>query len=170
MIAPLSVALRDTTAAAHQSAETSSFITDLLEGRACYSAFTLLAAQQLVIYRALETALSEHYSHHPLIAPVDDRRLDRVGAIERDLATLVGPDFEARLADGSLPSRNATAAYARMRREEHSPEMILAHHYVRYLGALSGGQVIARLAQRHYGVPEQALHFYRFEGIEKLKV
>ena len=170
MTTPLSVALRDSTAAAHKSAETSSFITELLDGRACYSAFTMLAAQQLVIYRALESVLHEHYRDHPLLAAVDDRRLDRVPEIERDLATLVGADFEVRLADGSLPIRDATTAYARTLREEHSPEMILAHHYVRYLGDLSGGQIIARLAQRHYGVPDAALHFYHFDGIEKLKV
>jgi len=170
MATPLSVALRDRTAAAHKSAETSSFVTELLEGRACYSAFTMLATQQLVIYRALETVLHAHYRHHPLIAAVDDRRLDRVSEIERDLTTLVGSDFEVRLADGSLPIREATTAYARMLREEHTPEMVLANHYVRYLGDLSGGQVIAKLAQRHYAVPEQALHFYHFEGIEKLKV
>lgn len=170
MSTPLSVALRDATAAAHKSAETSSFVTELLEGMACYSAFTMLTAQQLVVYRALETVLHEHYRDHPLLARVDDRRLDRVPEIERDLTTLVGSDFEVRLADGSLPIRDATAAYARALREEHSPEMILANHYVRYLGDLSGGQVIARLAQRHYGVPEEAVHFYRFAGIDKLKV
>lgn len=170
MTTPLSVALRDATATAHKSAETSSFVTELLEGRACYSAFAMMVAQQLVVYRALETVLHEHYRDHPLLTAVDDRRLDRVPAIERDLATLIGPDFEVRLADGSLPIRDATAAYARALREEHSPEMILANHYVRYLGDLSGGQVIARLAQRHYGVPDEALHFYRFDGIGKLKV
>lgn len=170
MTAPLSVALRSATAVAHESAETSSFIVELLEGRACYSAFTMLAVQQLVIYRALEEVLHEHYLDHPLLAAVDDRRLDRVGEIERDLSTLIGSDFEVRLADGSLPISEATVAYARTLREEHSAEMILANHYVRYLGDLSGGQIIARLAGRHYAVPEQALHFYRFDGIEKIKV
>lgn len=170
MTTPLSVALRDVTAAAHKSAETSSFITELLAGRACYSAFTTLVAQQLVIYQALETVLHEHYLDHPLIAAVDDRRLDRVHEIERDLTALSGPDFDVRLADGSLPIREATAAYAETLREEHSAEMILANHYVRYLGDLSGGQAVARLAQRHYAVPDEALHFYRFEGIDKLKV
>lgn len=170
MSTPMSVALREATAAAHKSAETSSFVTELLEGRACYSAFAMMIAQQLVVYRALETVLHEHYLDHPLLTAVDDRRLDRVPEIERDLITLIGPDFEVRLADGSLPIRDATTTYARALREEHSPEMILANHYVRYLGDLSGGQVIARLTQRHYDVPDEALHFYRFAGIDKLKV
>ena len=47
---------------------------------------------------------------------------------------------------------------------------LLAHHYVRYLGDLSGGQVIARLVQRHYGVPDAGLHFYDFSLLGKAKV
>lgn len=170
MRTPLSAAMRDATADAHERAERSTFVTELLDGRACFAAFTALAAQQLVIYRALEDVLHEHYRDHRLLAAVDDRRLDRVAAIERDLTELIGPDFEVRLADGSMPICEATATYARTLRQEHSAEMILANHYVRYLGDLSGGQIIARLAQRHYDVPATALHFYRFEGIEKIKV
>lgn len=170
MLPPLSTAMRDATSDAHERAERSSFVAELLDGRACYAAFTALAAQQLVIYRALEDVLHDHYRRHPLLAAVDDRSLDRVPEIERDLTTLIGPDFEVRLADGSMPICAATATYARTLREEHSAEMILANHYVRYLGDLSGGQIVARLAQRHYDVPATALNFYRFEGIGKIKV
>lgn len=169
MTASLALALRTRTAAAHESAEGSSFVADLLEGRACRRAFTALVAQQLVIYRALEETLHAHYLDHPLLRAVDDRRLDRVAAIEADLTALVGEDFEVRLADGRLPILPATRAYADRLREQHTAEMLLAHHYVRYLGDLSGGQIIATLAHRHYGVPEEALHFYRFPGIDKLK-
>lgn len=153
--APLSAALRAATASAHESAERSSFVADLVEGRARYRAFVALAAQQLVVYRALEDVLHEHYLDHPLLAPVDDRRLDRVAALEHDLTVLAGPDHTVRLTDGRLPLSPATVAYAHELRERHTPEMILAHHYVRYLGDLSGGQIIATLAQRHYGIPAE---------------
>ena len=170
MTTSLSVALREATDAEHKRAESSEFITGLLRGASCFSAFTALAVQQYIIYQALEDVLHEHYLDHRLLAAVDDRRLDRSPSIQRDLTTLIGTDFEVQLADGTIPICPATVAYARALREEHSPEMILAHHYVRYLGDLSGGQVISRLVQRHYDVPGQGLHFYRFEGIEKLKV
>lgn len=165
----LSATLRTATAEAHESAEGSQFITDLMAGRACRSAFTALAVQQLVIYRALEDVLREHYAGHPLLAPVDDRRLDRVAALEHDLRVLVGEDADVRLADGRLPICPSTVAYAHVLRERHTPEVVLANHYVRYLGDLSGGQVIARLVQRHYGVLPDALTFYAFEGIDRLK-
>lgn len=170
MPVPLSAALRAATAEAHERAEGSDFITGLMEGRACPAAFTALAVQQLVIYRALEDVLAEHYRGDPLVAAVDDRRLDRVASLEHDLGVLVGPDVDVRLASGELPICPATAAYATALRERHTPEMVLANHYVRYLGDLSGGQVIARLVARHYGIAEDALTFYRFAGIEKPKV
>ena len=46
---------------------------------------------------------------------------------------------------------------------------LLAHHYVRYLGDLSGGQVIGRMMQRHYGVSDECVTFYRFAEIPKTK-
>ncbi|OLT42084.1 hypothetical protein BJF86_15465 [Serinicoccus sp. CNJ-927] len=170
MTAPLSEALRDATATAHSAAERSAFVTDLVEGRACAAAFTALATQHLLIYRALEDVLHTHYAGHPLLAPVADRRLDRVPALRHDLEVLVGPDHEVRLADGRLPICVATSAYATTLRERHTPEMVLANHYVRYLGDLSGGQIVARLVHRHYGVPTDGLTFYSFAGIDKPKV
>ena len=42
-------------------------------------------------------------------------------------------------------------------------------HYTRYLGDLSGGQVVAHRMREHYGVDDSGLTFYNFEGIDKLK-
>lgn len=166
---PLAVALRERTSEVHKSAETSSFIGDLLEGRACPSAWGVLAVQQWVIYKALEDIITEHYLGHPLVAPLHDRHLLRVGAIEADLQSLFGPDVFVRMARGELAVLPATAAYAAKLRESHTAETMVAHHYVRYLGDLSGGQIIAVMLKRHYQVPKDALHFYRFDGIPKPK-
>ena len=167
---PLSAQLRTATAAAHENAEQSSFVAELMAGNACPRAFTLLSVQLLVVYRALEDIIAEHYADHPLVAPLDDRRLDRVRALEADLTHLVGEDFEEQIRDGRLPIVNATRAYVDVLRTHHDAEMMLANHYVRYLGDLSGGQIMARLVSRHYDVPADGLSFYRFPGIEKLKV
>lgn len=166
---PLAVALRERTAEAHKSAETSSFIDELLTGRACPSAWGVLAVQQWVIYKALEDTIASHYVDHPLLAPLHDQELLRVPAIEADLRTLFGTDVFVRMARGELAVLPATAGYAAALRESHTVEMMVAHHYVRYLGDLSGGQIIATMLKRHYNVPDAALHFYRFEGIPKYK-
>lgn len=169
MTTPLSHTLRTATAQAHERAEHSSFVDDLLEGRSCKAAFTALAVQQHVIYDALESVIQEHYREDPLVKVVDDRRLDRRAALSADLDHLLGSDHTQRLAAGQLPVLPATTRYADRLRLEHDSELVLAHHYVRYLGDLSGGQVIARLVARHYAIPREALGFYSFEGIEKLK-
>ena len=48
-------------------------------------------------------------------------------------------------------------------------EFLLAHHYVRYLGDLSGGLIIARMIQRHYKIADEGLNFYAFPEIAKPK-
>jgi len=169
MTVPLSVALRTETSAAHADAEGSAFIEQLMGGAACQHAFAALVAQQLVIYRALEDVLHGAYAEHPMVAPVLDPRLDRVAALEQDMTQLFGPDHDVRLAAGQIRICPATVAYADVLRSEHSPEVMLANHYVRYLGDLSGGQVIARLVERNYGIDPRALNFYRFAEIPKPK-
>lgn len=168
MTLPLSLALRSATTTAHEQAEHSSFIDDLMAGRSCRAAFTALMVQQQVIYTALEEVIEEHYLDDPIVAAIHDPRLDRRGAIRRDLDHLVGTDHPERIARG-IHVTPAAQAYAARLRTGHDRAMILGQHYVRYLGDLSGGQIIATLVQRHYGVSGEALHFYRFDGIDKYK-
>ena len=165
---PLSVALRAATAEAHEGAETASFVTELIEGSACPSAFAALVTQQLVIYEALEDVIGLH-AEHPLLAPLHDERLNRSAALRHDVSVLMGPEATARIGAGSLAVQPATFRYAEELRTRHTPELVVAHHYVRYLGDLSGGQIISRMVSRHYGIPDEALSFYRFEGIDKIK-
>ena len=85
------------------------------------------------------------------------------------MAFFAGEDFEVKLASGDIHIVAATADYATSLRSGHTPEAMLAHHYVRYLGDLSGGQVIARMVQRHYGIDPAGLNFYHFAEIPKPK-
>ena len=149
--------------------KTSSFIDKLLSGRACPSAWGVLLVQQWAIYQALEDTIAEHYVDHRFLAPLYDPRLLRVQAIEKDLRSLFGPEVFVRMARGELAVLPATAGYAAALRENHTVEMMVAQHYVRYLGDLSGGQIIATMLRRHYDVPDAALNFYRFEGFPKHK-
>src|SRR5699024_5043453 len=50
-----------------------------------------------------------------------------------------------------------------------SPEQVIAHHYTRYLGDLSGGQAIRTLMRRHYGLPKTALTMWDFTEAGKTK-
>lgn len=47
------------------------------------------------------------------------------------------------------------------------PELLIAHAYVRYLGDLSGGQILAKKLQKYNDLPEgQGVAFYSFDEVE----
>ena len=160
---PLSAALRDATAAVHARAENSSFMQRLLSGQLTEAAAADLAGQLWFVYDALENA-ARSVVNSPVAGAVADPRLERRDALEADLELFIGEDWREKVQ--ALP---ATAAYvARLEEIAGKPVEVVAHHYVRYLGDISGGQVIAAMLRSHYGIPAGALNFYDFSAIGKI--
>lgn len=49
---------------------------------------------------------------------------------------------------------------------QEKPEFLIAHAYTRYLGDLSGGQVLGRIAQKSMGLKSsEGLSFFAFPGV-----
>ncbi|MFJ8477060.1 heme oxygenase (biliverdin-producing) [Kitasatospora sp. NPDC094011] len=160
---PFSTLLRTASSEEHEAAEHSSFMSRLLGEQLGIEAYADLTGQLWYVYRALEEH-AEQLAAHPLAGPFIDPALLRTAAIERDLAHLRGPDWRNGLTP--LP---ATAAYV-ARIEELATEWpagYLAHHYTRYLGDLSGGQIIRGLAEKAWGFERKGdgVRFYVFEEI-----
>ncbi len=166
---PLSVALHEHTRDAHSRTEESGFVTSLMHGEACHGAYSAMVSQHLAIYRALESTLWQHYRDDPMVAPFLDPRLNRVAALEHDLVTLLGQEALDNFGTGFTTLTPATEAYVDALSNGHTPERMLANHYVRYLGDLSGGQIVATLVRRHYDIDDEAVTFYQFDDIGKLK-
>ena len=163
-IAPLSVQLREGTRDEHAMAESEGFIERLLAGRLDLAAYADLAVQQLAVYTALEQASDRVRDDDRGTGLVFDE-LTRVPAIERDLAHLYGPGWHD--ACRVLP---ATEQYvARLHAVAGDLARYAAHAYTRYLGDLSGGQVVKRMLERHYGLDGAGLEFYTFPEIPKAK-
>jgi heme oxygenase len=161
---PLSALLREGTRADHAAAETERFIDQLMSGALNRAAYADLAAQQLAVYEALEEATSAIRTDDRSARLVFDE-LARVPAIERDLAFLYGPSWKDQIR--ILP---ATREYAdRVREVGGSLPHYAVHAYTRYLGDLSGGQIIKRMMERHYGLADGGLAFYTFPDIPKVK-
>lgn len=161
--APFSTRIRTATAQQHTEAENSRFVGDLLGGRLDISAYLGLTGQLWYIYRALEeraAALAEDPIAGPFLRP----ELARTAELERDLAHLDGAGWRERLTP--LP---ATAAYADRIAEcaRDWPAGYIAHHYTRYLGDLSGGQVIRDSAEKQWQLPHRGdgVRFYVFADI-----
>ncbi|WNG87503.1 biliverdin-producing heme oxygenase [Mycobacterium sp. ITM-2016-00317] len=151
---PLSVALKAGSAAEHDAAEQSRFIAELLAGNVSEAGYAEYLLRLRVIYDALEDAVRAHRDD-PLVAAVYDPALERVPAIDADL------DHWAPGADRSVDSPAA------QRYRDHIAGLswggaLVAHHYTRYLGDLSGGQAMAAILDREFGLGGAGLAFYRF--------
>ncbi|BBH65247.1 heme oxygenase [Actinoplanes sp. OR16] len=157
--------IRRATMVEHREAETRTFISRLMAGTIPVAGFASLTAQYLVIYRELEAA-AEAMRNDPVAGPFADPALNRVPSLESDLAALYGPGWESEI----VPAE-ATKRYAERLREtcRTSPAHFVAHHYVRYLGDLSGGQLIGRTLSEKYGLAPASTSFYRFDAIPDAK-
>jgi heme oxygenase len=160
--------LRAATRADHTEAETSTFISDLMQGERRGWDYVLLLAQYRPIYAALESAVAAHRDD-PAVAELFDAKLDRLACIDADLRKLkdwAGLDEVPEV----VPATRVYAERIVEAGERGDLAALLAHHYLRYLGDLSGGQAIGKLVSRHYGTPAEAMTMWHFEGIPKPKV
>ncbi|MFF3610854.1 heme oxygenase (biliverdin-producing) [Streptomyces sp. NPDC002580] len=160
---PFSTLIRTASHEQHTEAETSTFMSDLLGGRLGVEAYARYTEQLWFVYEALE-ANTGRLAADPVAGPFLRPELPRRAALERDLAHLRGPDWRATLT--ALP---ATRAYTdRVTWCARAwPAGYVAHHYTRYLGDLSGGQIIRDKAERTWGFSRKGdgVRFYVFEDI-----
>jgi heme oxygenase len=154
----LSDTVRERTRMAHEQAESRPFIVGLMSGGLDVRSYVNLIGGLAPVYDAMETHLRSQ-ADNPSISRLDDRRLDRYARMVADLSSF------GQVADRPDQLR-ASAAYARaVEAAAQSPQRLLAHHYTRYLGDLSGGRAIARSLHNHYGVPVEQLSFYDFSEL-----
>lgn len=156
---PLSVRLRAGTREAHRQAEGTPFIRQFFAGLLTRQAYREFLVQLLHIYTALEEGHERHREQR-LLAGLYYPELFRREALLDDLHFYFGDQGWEY-----TPLRQATRAYARRIREltEGWSEGLVAHHYTRYLGDLSGGQALKRIVARTFGLDSSAgLAFYEF--------
>ncbi|WP_329131182.1 biliverdin-producing heme oxygenase [Streptomyces sp. NBC_01476] len=160
---PFSTVIRTASRQQHTEAENSAFMSDLLGGRLGVAAYARYTEQLWYVYRALEDG-AVRLADDPVAGPFLRPELLRVASLERDLDHLLGPGWQDRAQP--LP---ATARYAARVTEvaRDWPAGYVAHHYTRYLGDLSGGQVIRGIAEKSWGFEHRGdgVRFYVFEGI-----
>lgn len=161
--APLSELLRTATRPQHEHAETRGFVTQLMGGELDRRAYIELATQHHAIYTALEAA-AERLRRDLVAAPFVMDELVRVPSLEADLVALLGSGWRDEV--DLVP---ATLTYVARLEAIDDAASLVAHHYTRYLGDLSGGQIISRMLQRHYDMAPQELTFYAFAEIPKPK-
>ncbi|QDQ97397.1 heme oxygenase (biliverdin-producing) [Tomitella fengzijianii] len=161
----LAALVKSRTDDAHRAAESSSFMADLLDGALPEAAYIELEAQSWFIYRALEAG-GRSLADDALVAPFLDDALLRLHGLEQDLEHHLGARWRESIS--MLPS---TERYAGRIAEvvDTWPAGFIAHHYLRYLGDLSGGQIIRTKMSRAYGYDTDGVRFYVFDSIAKPK-
>ena len=131
---------------------------ELLRGRLSRRAYVALLENLAELYRALEDELRRNREARALNR-LDLDALWRVQALESDISVW------RRAGDPADTICPATREYvARIR--GLAPELLVAHAYVRYLGDLSGGQLLRPIVARMLGADsDQGIAFYVFSGI-----
>ena len=130
----------------------------------CSLRFQLVMASLYHIYVALEEQI-ERNKENPAYAPLYfPEELHRRAALERDMAFWYGPRWE-----DAIPYTQATRRYVRRLHEvgRKEPELLVAHAYTRYLGDLSGGQVLKKIAQKALDLPSsgEGVDFFTFPNV-----
>jgi len=155
----LALMLRSHTKTLHTAAERAGLMPDLLRGHIERSQYCRLLRNFHEIYSALESALARHASQ-PSLQALQISGLSRRNALAADLAVLHGEKWQAE-----IPLAHAGRDYAQRLREleANQPQLLLAHSYVRYLGDLSGGQMLRQIVARALQLDGGAgLAFYTF--------
>ncbi len=155
--------LRDATATAHTAAERTSYVKHLFRGMLPRDAYVAFIRALHPVYVALEAGMAQH-KDDKVVSMVYDPTLNRAAALEQDLQFFAGADWK------QLPVVKSAADYAAhiTALAKTNPRGLVAHAYVRYLGDLSGGQMMGRGVAKTYDVGEAGTNFYKFRDVTDL--
>ena len=155
----LSARLREETRAAHRGAERGRLVRGLLRGDVSREVYASYLAALYRLYEALEAGLERH-REHPCVGPLRWPALWRAPALARDLGALLGADWREHVARDVAAGGYVARLVAVT---EDAPPLLVAHAYTRYLGDLSGGQILRGAVARF--APD-AVALYEFPGLE----
>uniref|UniRef100_A0A5F8HIZ7 Heme oxygenase 1 n=1 Tax=Monodelphis domestica TaxID=13616 RepID=A0A5F8HIZ7_MONDO len=126
--------------------------------------FQMVMSSLYHIYLALEEEMEQNKRHPALVPIYFPEELARTPALEQDMRFWYGPRWRHE-----IPYTAATKKYVERLRDlgRTEPELLVAHAYTRYLGDLSGGQILKKIAQKSLGLPStgEGVAFFTFPAI-----
>ncbi|NEP12638.1 MAG: heme oxygenase (biliverdin-producing) [Symploca sp. SIO2C1] len=154
--------LRERTKQAHTAAENMGFIKCFLRGTVEKGSYRKLTSNLYFVYSAMEEEMEKH-QNHPVVSKIYFTQLNRKNSLEQDLSYYYGANWKEEIS----PSPAAQDYVDHIRQISASePELLVAHSYTRYIGDLSGGQILKNIAQRAMNLSDdQGLAFYSFPDI-----
>jgi heme oxygenase len=166
MSSNLATKLREGTKKAHTMAENVGFVKCFLKGVVEKTSYRKLVTDLYFVYSAMEEEM-EHHRNHPILSQIYFPQLNRKKSLEQDLSYYYGTNWREQIA----PSPAARDYVQRIRDlSATDPQLLVAHSYTRYLGDLSGGQILKKIAQRAMNLSDgQGTAFYEFKDISDEK-
>lgn len=155
--------LREGTTKSHSMAENVSFVKSFLGGVVDKHSYRKLVANLFFVYVAIEEEL-EINKNHEIISFLYFPELHRRLSLVEDLNYYYGHDWK-----NQISASPATQIYVNRIHDigSNQPELLIAHAYTRYMGDLSGGQILKKIAQSAMQLPENAgTSFYHFSDIK----
>ncbi len=158
----LATMLREGTKKSHTMAENVGFVKCFLKGVVEKKSYRKLVTSLYFVYSAMEEEM-EKLKDHPVVSKIYFPELNRKKSLERDLHFYYGANWR----EEAKNSQVGEAYVARIREiAESQPELLVSHCYTRYLGDLSGGQILKKISQRAMNLTDgEGTAFYEFDDI-----
>lgn len=162
MVQKLAEQLRQGTTKSHSMAENVSFVKSFLGGVVDKKSYRLLVANLYFIYSAIEQEMFNNRTHS-FISLIYFPQLHRKKSLEKDLEYYYGLDWRKFVKPSAV-----TNLYIQRIRDigRHQPELLISHAYTRYMGDLSGGQILKNIAKNAMKLSgDEGTEFYIFRDI-----
>jgi heme oxygenase len=168
----LAAELKQGTKEAHSLAESVSFVPKLKNGEVDRPSYAKFLVGLYYIYSRMEELLDQH-KEHQFVAPIHfPNELNRTESLKKDLEFFYGANWNDKISPSPV-----TKKYLQLLDIcATSPELMISHAYTRYLGDLSGGQILRKLARRSMKLdkedasdPDLGTKFYTFKNISNGK-
>ena len=158
--------LKEGTKKSHSAAENTAFVKSFLRGVISKESYRTLVSDLYFVYSALEEDF-RIFKNDPVLGALYLPELERVTALETDLRYYYGPIWRSIVEPSEACQRYVDRIHEVAKTE---PELLIGHHYTRYLGDLSGGQILKGIAQKALNLKDEGLSFYEFGKIDDAKI
>ena len=154
-IMTLALDLKEGTKVSHSAAENTKFVSSFLKGVVSRDNYKQLTANFYYVYRAMEEEIEKLDDF-----PLHDKLLNRTHKLEQDLRYYYGVMWRDKIE----PSQSTKNYVKRIQViAQQTPYLLVAHHYTRYMGDLSGGQILASITKKALNLTTEGLKFYEFD-------
>ncbi|PMB53213.1 heme oxygenase [Fischerella thermalis CCMEE 5201] len=166
MSSNLAIKLRTGTQKSHTAAENVGFMKCFLKGVVDRGCFAKFLGNLYYVYSELEAEIEKHRDH-AIVGGIYFPELNRQAALEKDMEFYYGKDWRSHLKI-SPAAQNYIARIQEV--SATAPELLIGHAYTRYMGDLSGGQMLQKIAQSVLKLEGyQGTSFYNFDQIPDKK-